>query len=395
MTRLRTISTHRLIALCVAAVLGLAGVATIAVAATGGGPTPPPKPLAQALRDAAAAASPAGVTARVTFTNKLIDASGIGQDRNPLLSGAKGRLWISAGGDLRLELQSQGGGGDAQVVLRGDELTIFDAASNTVYRATLPPDHAKSAGDQPQDPPTLAAVKRALSRLADVAAVGEATPANIAGREAYTVRLSPRADGGLVGGASLAWDAENGVPLRAAVYAVGANDPVLELAATDVSFGAVDDATFAISPPPDATVVDLSPKTAPASGDHGTPEKPVTGLEAVRAKIGFPLSAPASLAGMERAQVALVQGDKRSGALVTYGKGLGGIAVLQTPADAAADKGPGRDSSLATVDLGGGVSATKLETALGTAITFTRGGVRYVVVGSVSGDTAVAAARGL
>ena len=37
----------------------------------------------------------------------------------------------------------------------------------------------------------------------------------------------------------------------------------------------------------------------------------------------------------------------------------------------------------------------KLETALGTAVTFTRGGVRYVVVGSVTGDTALAAARGL
>ena len=395
MTRLRTISTRRLLALCVAAVLGLAGVAPIAVAATGGGPTPPPEPLAQALHDAAAAAAPAGVTARVTFTNKLIDASGISQDRNPLLSGAKGRLWISASGDLRLELQSQGGGGDAQVVLHGDQLTIFDAASDTVYRATLPADHAMDTGDQAHDPPTLAAVKRALSRLADVAAVGEATPTNIAGREAYTVRLSPRADGGLVGGASLAWDAENGVPLRAAIYAVGSNDPVLELAATDVSFGAVDDATFAISPPPDATVVDLSPQSAPAGGDQGTPAKPVTGIDAVRAKVDFPLSAPASLAGMDRAQVALIQGDKRSGALVTYGKGLGGIAVLQTPAGAAADKGPGRDSSLASVDLGGGVRAMKLETALGTAITFTRGGVRYVVVGSVTGDTALAAARGL
>ena len=395
MTRLRTISTRRLLALCVAAVLGLAGVATIAVAATGGGPTPPPKPLAQALRDAATAPSPAGVTARVTFTNRLIDTSGISQDRNPLLSGAKGRLWISASGDLRLELQSQGGGGDAQIVLRGDQLTIFDAASNTVYRATLPADHPKRSGDESQDPPTLAAVKRALSRLADVAAVGEATPDNIAGREAYTVRLSPKANGGLVGGASLAWDARNGAPLRAAIYAVGQNDPVLELAATDVSFGAVDDATFAVTPPSDATVVDLSPKTGSASGDHGTPDKPVTGLDAVRAKLDFPLSAPATLAGMDRAQVALIQGDERSGAVVTYGEGLGGIAVVQTPAGTAADKGPGRDSSLATVDLGGGVRAMKLETALGTAITFTRGGVRYVVVGSVTGDTALAAARGL
>ena len=121
----------------------------------------------------------------------------------------------------------------------------------------------------------------------------------------------------------------------------------------------------------------------------------MTGLDAVRAKLDFPLSAPAALAGMDRSQVALIQGDERSGALVTYGKGLGGIAVLQTPDDRRAAKGPARDGSLPTVDLGGGVQATKLETALGTAVTFTRGGVRYVVVGSVTGDTALAAARGL
>lgn len=395
MTRLRTISTRRLLVLCALAVLGLAGVATIAVAATGGGPTPPPKPLAQALHDAATAPAPAGLTARVSFTNSLIDASGVAAGRNPLLAGADGRLWISGSGDVRLELQSQGGGGDAQLVLRGDELTIYDAASSTVYRATLPADHADDRAAAPKEPPTLAAVKRALSRLAGVATIGEATPVNIAGREAYSVRFGPRRDGGLVDGAALAWDAQNGVPLRAAVYAVGHNDPVLELAATDVSFGAVDDATFAISPPPDATVVDLTPTGEPASREHGTPAKPVTGLGAVRAKVGFPLSAPATLAGMPRTQVGLIEGDNREGAVVTYGRGLGGIAVIELRADGAADREPGRDSGVATTDLGGGVRALKLETALGTAITFTRAGVRHIVVGSVTADTALAAARGL
>lgn len=149
MSRLRTTSTGRLIALCVVAVLALAGVATIAVAGSGSGPTPPAKPLAEAIRDAVSGKAPAGVTARVTFTNTLIDTSGLATGTNPLLAGAKGRLWISADGDLRLELQSQGGGGDAQVVLRGDELTVFDATANTIYRATLPPEPAEALGYLP------------------------------------------------------------------------------------------------------------------------------------------------------------------------------------------------------------------------------------------------------
>lgn len=396
MTRLRTISTGRLLALCVTALVALAGLAAIAVAGSGSGPTPPPKPLAQALRDAAAGATPQGVSARVRFTNTLIDASGLATGTNPLLAGAKGRLWISSGGDLRLELQSQGGGGDAQVVLRGDQLTVYDSSANTLYRATLPPEPA--AEDRKDEAvPALATVERALARLARVATVGEATPTNIAGREAYTVRLAPRRDGGLVAGASLAWDAANGAPLRVAVYSTQRNDPVLELVATDVDFGPVDASTFTAPAPAGATVVDLSPT---ASADHAAGRKhpePVTGLDAVRARLGFPLVAPATLAGMQRSQVALIAGDDRAGALVTYGEGLGGLAVLQMPIKAGED-GPadgGRDGGIASVDLGGGLRATQLETALGTGLTFTRDGVRVVVLGSVTADVAQAAARGL
>ena len=95
MSYLRRISTRRLLAALVGCVLA-AGVsaAAIALAAGGGGPTPPPKPLADALHDALAAPAPAGVTARIEFTNHLIDAASL-QGADPLLTGAKGRLWAS------------------------------------------------------------------------------------------------------------------------------------------------------------------------------------------------------------------------------------------------------------------------------------------------------------
>ena len=54
---------------------------------------------------------------------------------DPLMSGASGRLWINQSGG-RLELQSDAG--DAQIVWSKTEVTVFDASSNTVYRATLP-----------------------------------------------------------------------------------------------------------------------------------------------------------------------------------------------------------------------------------------------------------------
>ena len=51
--------------------------------------------------------------------------------------------------------------------------------------------------------------------------------------------------------------------------------------------------------------------------------------------------------------------------------------------------------TLPTVALGDGTSADVLETALGTAVRFTRKGVGYVVAGSVTRATAESAARGL
>ena len=97
------------------------------------------------------------------------------------------------------------------------------------------------------------------------ATLSEAVPSNVGGQPAYTVRVSPKANGGLVGGAEIAWDAENGTPLRAAVYAKGESSPVLELTATEISFGPVPDSVFAVSPPPGTRTVEIHP---PEEGDE-------------------------------------------------------------------------------------------------------------------------------
>src|SRR3954451_22834258 len=93
MSYLRHISTRRLLALVVGCALAVGvGAAAIALAAGGAGTTPPPKPLADAIHDALAAPRPAGVSARIDFTNHLVDAASL-QGADPLLTGAKGRLW--------------------------------------------------------------------------------------------------------------------------------------------------------------------------------------------------------------------------------------------------------------------------------------------------------------
>ena len=82
-----------------------------------------------------------------------------------------------------------------------------------------------------------------------------AIPGDVAGHSAYTIRVSPKHDGGLLGAGELAWDAIKGVPLRIAVYAQNDSSPVLELKATDISYGTVAPSVFNVAPPSGAKVV--------------------------------------------------------------------------------------------------------------------------------------------
>jgi hypothetical protein len=211
MKHLRTLSTTRLVGLFTLVVALLAAVAALAVAASGSnGTTPPPKPLDVAIHDALASPPPAGVTARVRFTNKLFPSGALLGNAGPvLMSGGSGRLWMTGDGRGRIELQSNAG--DAQIIWTTTDLTIYDASSNTAYHATLP---ASSATDTPDAPPSLAHITDLLTQLDKDVTVSAAQPTSVAGVPAYSVSLAPKHDGGMLGSVELAWDADHGVPLR-------------------------------------------------------------------------------------------------------------------------------------------------------------------------------------
>jgi outer membrane lipoprotein-sorting protein len=396
---LRRISTRRLILLIGSVVAVVIAGTAIAIAASSGGPKPPPKPLAVAVHDALAAPEPQGVTATISFKNRLIDAAAL-EGSDPLLSGGTGRLWAAPDGRFRIEVQSTSG--DAQLVSDGKTFWAYDPSSNTVYRGDLPKDSAKHDSASHRTP-TLQRIRQALARLRTHALVSGARPDNVGGQEAYDVRVSPKQAGGLFGGVALAWDAAHGVPLRVGLYARGATTPVLELAATDIMFGPVDSSALDVTPPAGAKTEDLTSQPGAGAKRRDRRSKPVTGLSTVQAALPFKLSAPSSLAGRSRQEVRLLgHNSTHRAALVTYGRGPGAIAVIQkavTPAEAAqmnaAPKGENHQGlNLPTVSIDG-TTAQELETPLGTAIRFTRGNVEYVVIGSVNRAAAESAARGL
>jgi outer membrane lipoprotein-sorting protein len=368
---LRRLPLSRLLLLC-GLVVAIGASATALAVALGAGPTPPPKPLAQAIHDALATSSGApieGVSASVTWTDHLLEGASLadgGQSgeltSSPLVSGASGRLWIAKDGRLRLELQSQKG--DTQVLYDGHTLTVYDAATNTLYRYT-PPAREGTAGSQPpaghqHEVPTVARIEEAIARLSEHADVSGATPTDIAGQPAYTVRVSPKEGGSLFGGVELSFDAVHGVPLRSAIYSSTSSSPVAELAATEISYGPVESSVFEVSPPASAKVEELH--LGGAHGEHGT---------------------AAHLHNHGKPK------------LTTYGHGPATIVVLEHKAKGGAKAGAGESLEglpKVTVD---GVSASELRTELGTILSFERGGVSYLLAGSVSPSAIETVARGL
>jgi outer membrane lipoprotein-sorting protein len=397
---LRTASTRRLLAVVAGVVAIIAAGTAIAIAATGSGPVPPSKPLAAAVHNALGAPQVKGITARISFSNHLIDSSSL-QGTDPILTGATGRLWL-APHRLRLELQAQNGQ-DAQVVVSNGTFWVYDPASNTAYEGKLPSDgkRADKASTAADRLPSIASMQSDLNRLARRVNLTGAVPSDVAGQPAYTVRVSPKHDGGMLGAAEVAWDAVRGVPLRFAIYARGESSPVIELKATDISYGTVAASDFAVSPPSGAKVVKITLPAGNAAAKHARGHgrhHDVTGAAAVAKRLPFALVAPNKLVGLPRQSVSLLDSGGSRGALITYGQNLGGIAVIEQPAHAGAaaptQSGDHSGLSLPSVSING-ATGQELDTALGSVVRFTRNGVSYTVLGSVPAAAADAAARAL
>jgi outer membrane lipoprotein-sorting protein len=402
---LRRIPISRLLLLCMALVfVGVAG--TALASALGGGPKPAPKPLAEAVHDALSAPKVDGLSARVQLVDRLVEgaslqgATGAGGS-NPLLSGASGRVWIASDGKARLELQSEKGA--TQILYDGSTLTLYEAPSNMMYQYTPP---AQAGSDEshvngsPQ-PPSVTQIQEVITHIMGHADLSGAVPTDVAGQPAYAVRISPRSNGGLIGGAELAWDANHGIPLKLAVYAKGDPAPVLELVATEVSYGPVPDSTFSLELPSGVKTTKIGPihssPSTSGSGDRPQVEASVTGVSAVQAKLPFTLQAPSTLAGMNRNQVRLIEVDGHDAGMLCYGEGLGGIVVIES----ASKSGQGSEGeegssglSLPHVSIDG-AKASELPTALGTVLRFSSGGVEHILAGSVTPAVLQSAARGL
>lgn len=370
-TLLRRIPLSRLLLVC--GVVVAVGIGATALAlAVGSGPVPAPKPLDQAVHDALSAPPVDGLSARIQLTNHLLEganlASGGGEasqlSSSPLISGASGRLWIGEG-RARLELQSEKG--DTQILWDGKTAELYDASTNTLYRYTPPPQRSDtgssgssgSSSTNDRQPPSVGQIDEGIEHAEKHVHVSSAQPTDVASQPAYTVRVSPREGGSLLGGAELSWDAVHGVPLRFAVYSTESSSPVIELAATEISYGPVESSILEFTPPADAKIQEVTPSAKSSSSSNRSAS------------------------------------DEPKPHVSTHGTGISSIVLLEEPVKS------GGDSSLSSqlqelpkVDVNG-TSASELQTQLGTLLSFERSGVRYLLAGSVTPSAIEAFARSL
>lgn len=153
------------------------------------------------------------------------------------------------------------------VIRNGADVWFWDSAENAVVHMAVP-DHADAASPAPGDamaaidamsPTDLADALVAAAEPTSDLAVGQ--DAVVAGRPAYEVILTPRTTETLVASASVAVDAETGLPLAVTVYARGQEAPAFRVAFTSIDLDTPDAGLFDFTPPPGATVEE---ETAPA-----------------------------------------------------------------------------------------------------------------------------------
>ena len=253
--------------------------------ALGTGPTPPPKPLADAVHDALAAhGHPSKASARsIQLTDHLLEGANLASG-----GGGAGELHLQPADHRRLGAAVDRQGrprAPGAAVRKGRHADLLRRAHGLDLRRRLEhalPLHAarprsaararrtaaaRSSADH--EAPSVAKIEEAIAHLGEHANVSGATPTDVAGQAAYTVRVSPKEGGSLLGGAELSWDADQRRAAARAIYSSTQLPPVIELAATEISYGPVESSVFEFTPPANAKVEEIVlPHKHPANARH-------------------------------------------------------------------------------------------------------------------------------
>ena len=246
------------------ALAGAVGLGLLAIPAGAGAAPQLPPVSAEDLVTSVLAAKPGAFGGTVELDNNL------GLPALPdLPQAANGtstaRVWSDGTGKGRAQIPSASG--ERTIVADGTTVWSWNSADKSVTKA--------AEKDKPSTSDPAAAATQAIAQLRATSTVAVDGTAEVAGRPAYALVLTPApTERTLLREVRVAVDAETRMPLELTVLANGSTDPALQIGYSDLTFGAQDPALFAFTPPPGATVTTPPVGTKPA---QTTPAQTVVG----------------------------------------------------------------------------------------------------------------------
>ncbi|WBB98839.1 hypothetical protein O7543_09245 [Solwaraspora sp. WMMA2080] len=273
-----------------AAVLVGGGVAVGALAASAD-PVLPPRSAEQLLVDLQTAEvdgmsgtvvhrADLGLPAALNLAGQIGAGNGLGS----LINGTQTlRVWYAGPDQARLAMVRTLG--ETDVIRNGQDVWIWSSQQQQATHFELPAegDHADAAGERAGTDPASelpvtpqAAADEVLEAIDPSTEVSVGRSAELAGRTAYELVLTPRDEDSLVEEIRIAIDSVEYVPLRFAVYPVGADRAAIETAFTQVSFDTPDEEQFVFNPPPGTEVVEAGEDgvATPGAGSRGPDQLP-------------------------------------------------------------------------------------------------------------------------
>ncbi|GAA1963776.1 outer membrane lipoprotein carrier protein LolA [Amycolatopsis minnesotensis] len=248
-----------LAAAAVGTAAGVAGLAIIAMPADAGEAPELPAVSAEELVQSVITTPPPALNGSVKLTNNL--GLPVGLPGTGALTADSARVFTDGQGHSKITTQK--GAGEQTVVHNGSTVWTYNSGSNTATKTTLPAGadgkHAPEAGGQAADPAAIAS--KVLGAVRESSTVSVEGTANVAGRAAYELVLTPKpTERTLLREVRVAVDAEKRLPLELSVLSNGSPDPALQVGFTDVSFTPQAANLFEFTPPAGAKVTEQQPK---------------------------------------------------------------------------------------------------------------------------------------
>lgn len=260
-----------IIAVAVVAVVASLAIGLVQLRAQGAADLPAMTPAQLLTSVVQNAPSTAAVSGKVAWTNDLtgLELLSLAGQASPglssLLQGGSGQVWVEKD---RARLEVVGQAGNTVLVVSGTSAWVYVAADNTATEYTLP---ALSEPQQTLADPS-AMIAGMVEKLAPTATLAVNGQEDVAGQACYVLTLTPTAPNTVFGFVKVDVDGTTFLPLRAQVFAKGADQAVLSVGFTAISYDAIADGTFDFQPPAGATV-EHEAITLPSEAVAGGAEK--------------------------------------------------------------------------------------------------------------------------